>query len=183
MVVEAEIFPKILTCLKFPDELVRKHSATVVREICKHTPELAQLVVSNGSVGALVDYIGESQGAAEISMFSRFLFLSIFQTTKERQFIWKTIWLYLDFLNCMKDFKWNPVLLTASRKLSITGNHGTWVHLCIQRDTFLERNRRRRPRSASEMPSRRTGRPHQECDWLDIRTDWPTQFRPRQSSC
>ena len=34
VVVEAEVFPKILTCLKFPDELVRKHAATVVREVC-----------------------------------------------------------------------------------------------------------------------------------------------------
>lgn len=66
MVVEAEIFPKILTCLKYPDELVRKNSATVIREVCKHTPELAQLVVSNGSVGALVDYIGESQGGFSV---------------------------------------------------------------------------------------------------------------------
>lgn len=34
VVMEAEMFPKILTCLKFPDELVRKHAATVVREVC-----------------------------------------------------------------------------------------------------------------------------------------------------
>lgn len=34
VVMEAEVFPKILTCLKFPDELVRKHAATVVREVC-----------------------------------------------------------------------------------------------------------------------------------------------------
>lgn len=59
VVVGAEIFPKILTCLKFPDEFVKKHSATVVREVAKHTPELAQLVVGNGGVGALVDYISE----------------------------------------------------------------------------------------------------------------------------
>jgi hypothetical protein len=62
VVVGAEIFPKILTCLKFPDEFVKKHAATVVREIAKHTPELAQLVVGNGGVGALVDYVGESAG-------------------------------------------------------------------------------------------------------------------------
>jgi hypothetical protein len=62
VVVGAEIFPKILTCLKFPDEFVKKHAATVVREIAKHTPELAQLVVGNGGVGALVDYVGESSG-------------------------------------------------------------------------------------------------------------------------
>ena len=62
VVVGAEIFPKILTCLKFPDEFVKKHAATVVREIAKHTPELAQLVVGNGGVGALVDYVSESSG-------------------------------------------------------------------------------------------------------------------------
>lgn len=36
VVMEAEVFPKILTCLKFPDELVRKHAATVVREVCDY---------------------------------------------------------------------------------------------------------------------------------------------------
>ena len=38
VVVEAEVFPKILTCLKFPDELVRKHTATVVREVSGMQP-------------------------------------------------------------------------------------------------------------------------------------------------
>jgi hypothetical protein len=33
VVVEAEIFPKILTCLKFPDNSVRKYGATAVREV------------------------------------------------------------------------------------------------------------------------------------------------------
>jgi hypothetical protein len=32
VVVEAEIFPKLLTCLAFPDPAVRKAAATVVRE-------------------------------------------------------------------------------------------------------------------------------------------------------
>lgn len=40
---------------QFPDEFVRKHAATLVREVAKHTPELAQLVVANGGVGALVE--------------------------------------------------------------------------------------------------------------------------------
>lgn len=30
VVVEADLFPKALTCLKFPDEFVRKHAATLV---------------------------------------------------------------------------------------------------------------------------------------------------------
>ena len=44
VVVEAEVFPKILTCLKFPDELVRKHTATVVREVSRMQPSWRPLV-------------------------------------------------------------------------------------------------------------------------------------------
>lgn len=33
-----------------------------VREVVKHTPELAQLVVANGGVGALVEYCNDSAG-------------------------------------------------------------------------------------------------------------------------
>ena len=66
VVVEAEIFPKVLTCLRLPDDLVRKHAATVVREVAKHSPELAQLIVGHGGVGALVDYISESTGNARL---------------------------------------------------------------------------------------------------------------------
>ncbi len=40
MVVEAEIFPATLVCLKDPDEYVRKNVATLIREITKHTPEV-----------------------------------------------------------------------------------------------------------------------------------------------
>lgn len=35
---------------------------TQVREVVKHTPELAQLVVANGGVGALVEYCNDSSG-------------------------------------------------------------------------------------------------------------------------
>lgn len=48
VVVEAEVFPKILTCLKFPDELVRKHAATVVREVSSPLdPVLLQQQIGN----------------------------------------------------------------------------------------------------------------------------------------
>ena len=33
-----------------------------MREIVKHTPELAQLVVGNGGVASLVDYVAEASG-------------------------------------------------------------------------------------------------------------------------
>lgn len=56
-VVEAEVFPKVLTCLQFPDDTVRKASATLVRETAKHSVDLAQLIVGSGGVGTLVDYI------------------------------------------------------------------------------------------------------------------------------
>ena len=59
MVVEAEIFPSVLTCLKDNDELVVKNTATLIREIAKHTPELCQLIMNAGGIGAIIDYIGE----------------------------------------------------------------------------------------------------------------------------
>jgi hypothetical protein len=37
-------------------------AAVQVREVVKHTPELAQLVVANGGVGALVEYCNDSAG-------------------------------------------------------------------------------------------------------------------------
>ena len=40
MVVEAEIFPSVLTCLKDDDEFVKKNVAMLIREVAKHTPEV-----------------------------------------------------------------------------------------------------------------------------------------------
>ena len=40
VVVEAEIFPRILLCLKDVDEYVRKNAATCIREIARHTSVL-----------------------------------------------------------------------------------------------------------------------------------------------
>ena len=39
-----------------------KNTATLIREIAKHTPELCQLIMNAGGVAAVVDYIGESRG-------------------------------------------------------------------------------------------------------------------------
>merc|ERR1712056_128117 len=62
VVVEAEIFPRILHCLKDIDEFVRKNAATCIREIARHTPDLAKLIVNAGGVAAMVDYITEARG-------------------------------------------------------------------------------------------------------------------------
>lgn len=45
MVVEAEIFPAVLACLKDPDEYVKKNISMLMREITKHTPEVTNMVI------------------------------------------------------------------------------------------------------------------------------------------
>lgn len=42
LVVEAEIFPTVLSSLRDSDEYVQKNVATLIREIAKHTPEVFQ---------------------------------------------------------------------------------------------------------------------------------------------
>jgi len=43
-------------------EVVIKNTATLIREIAKHTPELCQLIMNAGGVAAVVDYIGDTKG-------------------------------------------------------------------------------------------------------------------------
>ncbi len=66
MVVEAEVIPKIFPCLKDADPIVRRNTATCVREIVKHTPELAEGVVRGGGHGALIDYMTEAKAGARL---------------------------------------------------------------------------------------------------------------------
>jgi len=66
VVVEAEIFPRILNCLKDLDSNVRKNAASCIREVVKHTPELAKLVVHSGGAQSIVDYICETKGNARL---------------------------------------------------------------------------------------------------------------------
>lgn len=40
MVVEADIFPAAVACLRDQDEYVRKNVTTLMREVVKHTPEV-----------------------------------------------------------------------------------------------------------------------------------------------
>ena len=44
LVVEAEIFPAVLSGLRDPDDYVVKNVATLIREIAKHTPEVWTIV-------------------------------------------------------------------------------------------------------------------------------------------
>lgn len=78
MVVEAELFPAIFPSLKDSDEYVRKNVATLVREVCKHTPELAQMIVNAGGVAALVDYVNASKDNAAMPGIMALGYISVF---------------------------------------------------------------------------------------------------------
>jgi len=80
-VVEAEIFPKILNCLKDIDPLVRKNAATCIREIAKQSPELAKLISNAGGEAALVDYIGETKGNARLPGIMTLGYIAAFDET------------------------------------------------------------------------------------------------------
>lgn len=91
MVIEAEIFPAAMSCLRDPDEYVKKNVVTLMREVVKHTPEvrraltfagtnahkrdaqssacmrvlfsqLAQVIVNCGGLEAVIDYLGNCHG-------------------------------------------------------------------------------------------------------------------------
>ena len=57
LVVEAEIFPKILYRLKDNDLLVKKYAATCIREIAKQSPDLAKLICNAAGAVAIVNLI------------------------------------------------------------------------------------------------------------------------------
>ena len=101
VVVEAEIFPRILSCLKDSDIMVlthslthsltysltysltqvRKNAAMCIREVSKHTPELAKLIVNSGGAAALVDYVNEAQGNNKLPGVMALGYISAFSET------------------------------------------------------------------------------------------------------
>lgn len=81
VVVEAEIFPNILNCLRDADTMVRKNAAMCIREVSKHTPELAKLIVNSGGAAALVDYITESQGNNKLPGIMAIGYIAAFSET------------------------------------------------------------------------------------------------------
>ena len=56
-VVEADVFPQALTCLQFPDAAVKSAAAYLVREVVKHSAELAQVIVGAGGVALIIENI------------------------------------------------------------------------------------------------------------------------------
>ncbi|CAE7512060.1 Spag6, partial [Symbiodinium sp. KB8] len=63
------------------DIYVRKNAATCIREVVKHTPELAKLVVNAGGGAALVDYVRESAGNVRLPGIMALGYISAFSET------------------------------------------------------------------------------------------------------
>ncbi|MCO5589299.1 hypothetical protein L7F22_043265 [Adiantum nelumboides] len=61
-VVAVNVFPKSLLSLKDADCQVRRNASLVVREVCKHTAELASLVVCGNGAAAIVENVTETSG-------------------------------------------------------------------------------------------------------------------------
>jgi vesicle coat complex subunit len=57
IVVDNDIFPKILYRLKDNDNLVRKYAAICIREIAKQSLDLSKLICNSGGAVAIVDFI------------------------------------------------------------------------------------------------------------------------------
>jgi len=67
--------------LKDIDVIVRKHAATCIREIAKHSPELAKTICNVGGVAALVDYITESKGNIRLPGIMTLGFIAAYDDT------------------------------------------------------------------------------------------------------
>jgi len=60
------------------DVQVRKNAATCIREIAKHTPELAKMIVHAGGATTIIDYISESKGNARLPGIMTLGFIAAF---------------------------------------------------------------------------------------------------------
>lgn len=81
VVVEAEICPRIFLCLKDQDNIVCRNAATCIREIAKHTPELAQLIVNNGGHDAIIQYIEKVKGPSRLPGIMTLGYIAAFSET------------------------------------------------------------------------------------------------------
>lgn len=61
--------------------MVRKNAAMCIREIAKHTPELAKLIVNSGGAAALVDYVTEAQGNNKLPGIMAIGYIAAFSET------------------------------------------------------------------------------------------------------
>jgi hypothetical protein len=60
---------------------VQKNASTCIREVAKHTPELAKLIVNAGGASALVEYISEAKGHSRLPGIMALGFVAAFSET------------------------------------------------------------------------------------------------------
>jgi len=60
---------------------VRKHGATLLCELAKHTPELAQLIVNSGGISAIVHYVTLAEGANKLPGIMNLGYIAAFGET------------------------------------------------------------------------------------------------------
>lgn len=65
LIVEADIFNKLFALLKDEEVNVRRAAAGCVKELAKHTPEIAQLIVNLGGLNSIVSYVDSVKGDAK----------------------------------------------------------------------------------------------------------------------
>ena len=70
-----------MECLKDTDGYVQKNASTCIREVAKHTPELAKLIVNSGGAAALVEYVSETKGHARLPGIMALGFIAAFSET------------------------------------------------------------------------------------------------------
>jgi len=81
-IVESEIFPKVLSLLqKDRDLIVKKNAATLIREIAKHSPELARLIVNCGGDSVIIEYITETSGNIRLPGIMALGYIAAFSDT------------------------------------------------------------------------------------------------------
>ncbi|KAL5963040.1 Sperm-associated antigen 6 [Taenia solium] len=62
LILEASIFPQVLISMKDKDIGLRSDAVNLIKELCKHTFEICQVVVNSGGVPAVVDFLEEAKG-------------------------------------------------------------------------------------------------------------------------
>ena len=56
-----------LLCLKDGDAFVQRNAAVAIREVVKHSEELAAIVVKAGGAGSLVEYVNSTSGSPRLA--------------------------------------------------------------------------------------------------------------------
>ena len=70
---------KLLNCLKYPDDIVKKNAAFCICELVNKSPENAQVICDSGGAGILVDYITNIKGEPRLYGILALGFISSFK--------------------------------------------------------------------------------------------------------